>query len=48
MLLASQNSAVVYSKELEQGHMVHIPDPSVFLWFHTIHFAIIPKKHKLG
>ena len=51
MLSASQNSAVVnayISKELEQGRMVHIPDPSVLPWFHTCPFGVIPKKHKPG
>ena len=46
-----QNSAVVdayISKELEQGRMVHIPDPSVLPWFHTSPFGVIPKKHKPG
>ena len=51
MLSASQNSAVLnayISKELEQGRMVHIPDPSVLPWFHTSPFGVIPKKHKPG
>ena len=28
--------------------MVHIPDPSVFPWFHTSPFGVILKKHKPG